>query len=298
MKEQVNVLISTYNGEKYIREQIDSILAQTWPHIQIYVRDDGSTDATLEILKQYENIGAITLFRGENIGYARSFLTLLQKAGQGGAWAFCDQDDVWEKDKILWAMQWFAQQDSTCPLLFHSAYELVSDDLSQTLGTVLPPQRPIEFHTVMTDCVYQGFSLVMNAQLRELILMCDLNRRFAHDWMACLLVQKFGVARYDERVACRHRRHDASISGLSLKNRLRWLGGVLKGNSDIKNTAKEFVRVFDNGQPDREFKMARWFTHDRYHFADAMKKFFYKKRWRSSLSSELTIRVLMLAGKI
>jgi glycosyltransferase involved in cell wall biosynthesis len=68
MKKQVNVLVSTYNGEAYIRAQLDSILNQSYENVRIYVRDDGSTDQTLPILKEYEAAGDIVLSAGGNIG--------------------------------------------------------------------------------------------------------------------------------------------------------------------------------------------------------------------------------------
>lgn len=82
MEELVNVLISTYNGEKYIKDQIDSILGQTYPNIRIYVRDDGSSDNTCNILKEYEKAGKIVLFRGDNVKWGKSFLTLLKRQKQ------------------------------------------------------------------------------------------------------------------------------------------------------------------------------------------------------------------------
>ena len=88
MEELVNVLISTYNGEKYIKDQIDSILGQTYSNIKIYVRDDGSSDNTCSILEEYEKTGKIVLFRGNNVKWGKSFLTLLKKAETGAYWAF------------------------------------------------------------------------------------------------------------------------------------------------------------------------------------------------------------------
>ena len=106
----VNVLISTYNGEKYIREQIESILAQSYPDIRIYVRDDGSKDDTAKILWEYSEKKLIRFVRGRNVGYGRSFGRLLRIAKEGDFWAFCDQDDIWLPDKVKWAVEWLEQQ--------------------------------------------------------------------------------------------------------------------------------------------------------------------------------------------
>ena len=72
---KVAVVLSTYQGEKYVKQQIDSILNQTYPNIEIYVRDDGSKDNTVEILKQYEKENKIKLFPQENVGFIKSFFT-------------------------------------------------------------------------------------------------------------------------------------------------------------------------------------------------------------------------------
>ena len=85
---------------------------------------------------------------------------------------------------------------------------------------------------------------------------------------------------------------------MSLKNRWKWFKNTFRGNSDIRTTCQEFDRLFGRELNDRDCKMARWFTHERYHFPDAMKKAFYGKRWRRALSSELAVRLLMFLGKI
>lgn len=298
--EQVNVLISTYNGEKYIEEQIESIVSQTYPYIKIYIRDDGSTDATCSTIyrlaEKYKD--KIIFSPEENIGYRKSFVKLLKDAAEGSYWAFCDQDDVWLPDKILWAVEWLKQQDDTIPLLFHGSYDLVSEDLLTKNGSYTPPAYEINFRRALTDSVYQGFSIVMNQKLRKYILRCDGDSNFSHDWMAGLIVQKFGRACFDERIACKHRRLDTSISGMTFRNRVSWFVKTLSGESDIKSTAKEFVKTFGQGVEDSDYKIARWFIHDKYCFKDMLKKVFYPRRWRQSISSEIALRILMLLGKI
>ena len=96
------VLLSTYNGENYIEELLDSLLGQTYP-IDILIRDDGSSDNTynivLEYQKKYDNIYFIS---GENKGFVKSFTTLVcEKRVEHYQWiAFCDQDDIWLPDKV------------------------------------------------------------------------------------------------------------------------------------------------------------------------------------------------------
>ena len=99
MSKLVSVCIATYNGEKYIKEQLDSILNQTYHNIEIIIQDDASTDNTIDIIKNYKN-QKIQLFQNpNNLGYIKNFETLIQRAN-GDYIALCDQDDIWVESKI------------------------------------------------------------------------------------------------------------------------------------------------------------------------------------------------------
>ena len=115
MDKKVAVLISTYNGEKYIKEQIDSILNQTYKNIEIVIRDDGSSDSTIEIIKEYQKKHSnIILKEGTNVGFIKSFFQLLGLA-DSDYYAYCDQDDVWMENKIELAVNALNEADNTKP---------------------------------------------------------------------------------------------------------------------------------------------------------------------------------------
>ena len=98
---EVVILISTYNGEKYLAEQLDSLLNQTYQNIKIFIRDDGSKDKTIDIIKEYQKKSEkIFLTEGKNIGFINSFFELLKLSNNADYYAYCDQDDVWMEDKI------------------------------------------------------------------------------------------------------------------------------------------------------------------------------------------------------
>jgi rhamnosyltransferase len=127
----VAVLMSTYNGELYIREQVKSILAQVGVKIHLFIRDDGSSDETLQELRsiQESNVGSIDLEVGANQGYAKSFLSLLVNVPSDyDFYAFSDQDDVWLPDKISVAIE-RQNADSLRPWIYASALEYVDEQL-------------------------------------------------------------------------------------------------------------------------------------------------------------------------
>lgn len=110
--EQIQVLMSTYNGEKYLKVQLDSLLKQTWQNVQILIRDDGSTDRTVEILEKYakehENI---SFYAGSNLGVIQSFFHLLRHSSQEAEYyAFADQDDYWMPEKLERAVTMLREQ--------------------------------------------------------------------------------------------------------------------------------------------------------------------------------------------
>ncbi|WP_234973117.1 glycosyltransferase [Paenibacillus vortex] len=103
MMNKVQVLLSAYNGDQYISEQIQSILNQTHPSISILIRDDGSTDLTVDVLEQLMRIhpNNIKLIKGTNVGVVSSFFELLRAAdAEADYYCFCDQDDVWLDHKV------------------------------------------------------------------------------------------------------------------------------------------------------------------------------------------------------
>lgn len=104
--ETVCVMMSTYNGEKFLERQIDSILDQKEVNIELIIRDDGSNDATCKIIQKYiEKHKNIQVYFGINLGYERSFFDLMLKAGEYKYYAFSDQDDVWDDFKLKKAIE-------------------------------------------------------------------------------------------------------------------------------------------------------------------------------------------------
>ena len=91
---KICILLSAYNGEKYIEEQLESLVGQQEVAADILVRDDGSSDKTHEILDKWQNKGLLKWYKGENLGFAKSFMDLVQRAGDYEYYAFCDQDDI------------------------------------------------------------------------------------------------------------------------------------------------------------------------------------------------------------
>ncbi|WP_240782926.1 glycosyltransferase [Escherichia sp. E1130] len=126
------ILLSSYNGEKYIREQLESIIKCYRDFdLHIHIRDDGSVDSTCEIIKNYMSQNhSIFLYEGENVGVIASFLWLVKKVEDYDYYAFCDQDDVWDPLKLIAATTKIAQYEQNTAIGYCSSYNYVDDKLN------------------------------------------------------------------------------------------------------------------------------------------------------------------------
>ena len=143
MMKTVQILLSSYNGDKYINRQIDSILCQKDVEVHLLIRDDGSTDQTRQIIKKYEKKYPfnIKVVLGENIGWKKSFFTLLKLAGDYDYYAFADQDDYWYEDKEISAIDVMESDSIICPKLVQVDYVTTDECLCPLKPQ--PKARPI-----------------------------------------------------------------------------------------------------------------------------------------------------------
>lgn len=297
MSSKVNIVMSAYNGEQYIREQMESLLNQDYDHFEIYVRDDGSKDGTLRILKEYEEKHGVHVIAGENKGFSASFFDVLSAAEDGDYWSFCDQDDIWFPDKLKMAVQWLDTQKQDKPLLYYSLSEMF-DESGKNLGIQEPPKGSLCFRRAMTGTFGVGFSMVINRQLRDEMLKCDPYRVHSHDWLAGAIALGFGKVHVNHKICARYRRLTSSVTRISLKKKVQWALSMLRENGDVAERNQEYIRVFKEKLSQEKIKTAELFENENDSLKTRLKKVFYPKRWRPGISSELVMRFLMLIGKV
>lgn len=297
----VNILISTYNGEQYIKQQLDSIMNQTFQDFHIYIRDDGSTDATPEIIRKYMRDGEIenriSLCTEENIGFSASFFRLLQWADTGDYWAFCDQDDIWYPDKLTKAVVWMEKNDPQIPLLYHNAFELGNFDLSE-ITPYTPGEFYYQFYNSITSNLFFGFAITINRTLYEMLIQANPQEIKYHDWFAAMITAAFGKYHLSEQVEAVHRQHKDNASPLFFLKKIPHGIRLLKGDLFYRRNAKEFERLYGERLSDRDRKILNWFTQDGYSLRLACKKAFYPHRWNPQIPVEIVLRMLMLIGKV
>lgn len=218
---EVAIIMASYNGEKYIQEQIDSILNSSFQDFELHVCDDGSTDRTEEIVSSYvkRNIGKVFFHKNrENLGVIRNFLDGMKYA-QCPYYMFSDQDDVWEKDKILHTLEKMKReenQDADAPIaVFGDAYMVDAElrSLNNTFQRIsnLNPTNTKLSHLVVENSVI-GCTLMINACLKELVKETDLHIKM-HDWWIALIATSFGKLVYLDEPLLKYRQHENNTLG-------------------------------------------------------------------------------------
>jgi len=301
-EKKVKVLLSAYNGEKYICDQIDSILAQSYKNIEIYVRDDGSTDKTLEQLKTYTGNNRIHLLKGENVGFIHSFLELVKTSGDADYFAYSDQDDVWMPGKIRMAVDALEAQDNSLPLLYFSNYDFYDGNMNfQEHGKA--PSIPPSFHNALVDCMPLGINSVFNKKACDSIRKNVPDKCCGHDWWTYILCAGTGKVIYENKPTVKYRRHEKNVSagGMSFIKFQIWRFKKFFMNDYFKNVreqTKEFARLYGKGLKPEDKKLLVLFLNETYSFKNAVKRALYPKRFRRSFVDECLVRFLFLIGKL
>lgn len=209
----VTVLMSSYNGEKYIREQIDSILQQKDVKVTLLVRDDGSSDATLDILEDYQRKGFLTYFQGINCGPAKSFLKLLKECPSNDYYAFADQDDIWMSNKLSAGIS-LLEHMSTIPALYSSNMRRVDKNGNNISEYALPSEVKTDFESVMTvSGRLFGCTMIFNDRLAQIIKAKDIPEYIVmHDLWLALVASLYNGLIYDKNAYIKYRTHDSSVT--------------------------------------------------------------------------------------
>lgn len=213
---KVAVLMSTYNGEKYLEKQLDSILSQKGNYsIEIIIRDDGSTDNTKNILKKYcKQYNNIRWYAGVSKGPALSFIELLRKNKGYDFYAFSDQDDYWLPNKLSRAIEKLMNEKAS---LYFANAMLVDSDLNLLNINVYKQSPKLDFKTLTCAGGILGCTLVLNCDLAKCLQSSNYPQKIImHDFYiseVCAAMGKKII--YDTECVMYYRQHDNNVVGVS-----------------------------------------------------------------------------------
>lgn len=212
----VLVMMSTYNGEMFLREQLDSVVAQKDVNISILVRDDGSTDGTQAILNEYKKDGKLIWYTGENKKPAYSFIDLVFMSDTSyDYYAFCDQDDYWLPDKLIAAVEIIDNESSELPMLYYCNPEVVDAKRNHITTRQISKQWQFFDLMLLVYCV-PGCTMVFNRSLHSYLRLHKPTYVTMHDcWVYYTCVAVGGKVYGDETPYIQYRQHDNNVIGIS-----------------------------------------------------------------------------------
>jgi len=251
-KDEIDVLLATFNGELYLKEFLDSLYAQQQVSIHLIVSDDGSTDSTLKILESYKSkFTKFTLLSGPQDGPMRNFFFLL-RASKGIYIALADQDDIWNKDHLKNSVDRI--RTSECPSMTFTSVEQF-DELTNYRKLWPSHYNGPEFPGIIFENTARGCTFVLNQQARELVNLKEPRNAIMHDWWILLLIQLYGKVVFEPKPEIQYRLHSKNFVGVSNRKMLAFIKTVRRGKwlplvqlqelLDFSDTKFQKIETFD-----------------------------------------------------
>ena len=259
MTNTIDILLSTYNGAKYLREQLDSILKQTYTSWRLIVRDDSSTDDTLKIIKEYINKYPnfiIHIKNTRNIGVVKSF-ELLLKNSTSKYIMFCDQDDIWLNNKIEVTLKKMIEEESKNAdkaILIHTDLVVVNERLQTIYNSFwkysrIKPELLTNFDYLSVHNVATGCTIMINEKAKFQTQPFT-ERTLMHDsWIALSVVKNSGIIAFVNTPLMLYRQHGDNVVGAKnridsyLKNKFLAIDDVIKQNIKQYKMVRSIKRI-------------------------------------------------------
>ncbi len=234
---KIAVLICTYNGGKFLRQQLESIVAQTYSNWEIFASDDGSTDDTLAILEEYQRqLGEerFHIVKGPGKGFAWNFLSLLNVSGDGfDYYAFSDQDDEWLPEKLSSGLTVLSSLETDGAAL-HCGRTILVDEKDNCIGYSPLFNKTPSFRNALIQSIAGGNTMMLNHKAKKIVNKTPRYQEIiSHDWWIYILITGYGgKVIYDETPTLRYRQHTNNIIGSNLgwKARIRRINALFDGH--------------------------------------------------------------------
>jgi glycosyltransferase involved in cell wall biosynthesis len=216
----VAILQSSYNGARFLKDQLTSFRGQSHHDWLLFNSDDGSTDESLSILARFQRelgVDRVFLRAGPRAGFVANFLSLGCDTGiEADYYAFADQDDVWEPDKLHGALDWLTTVPQNVPALYCSRTRLI-DENGRLIGFSPLFEKAPSFANALVQNIAGGNTMVFNAAARRLLAAGGIVDVPSHDWWLYILVTGLeGAVFYDPSCSVRYRCHEKNLVGSNI----------------------------------------------------------------------------------
>lgn len=312
----VNIILPTYNGEKYLCELLDSLLKQSYENIKIWIRDDKSTDKTTRIItsykNKYEDIIEVINEEKKNLGVSNNILSILRKV-DGDYFMLCDQDDKWFSNKVAVMLKTIRVREKVNrnrPILVFCDAVVTNDKLKVISNSFIKYEgidiRRVNFSNFLQANIVQGASCIFNKELLNVIRYYrkdSLKSGFMYDWWIATLASAFGNVYYVNKPLMYYRQHNSNVIGAKKSNSiLKSL--ILKDEKEInrykmrnyttvnRGLCQELLRCYDKYLSDRQKEIIKIACNS----SKEVKKFYRLKLYKDYSIKQLLMKAFLKKG--
>lgn len=293
---RIAVVMSTYNGAEHIKEQLDSILIQDMKPDFVIVRDDGSSDDTVPLLREYVDAGAIQLIEGHNLGVVGSFLNALSAVPADVDYVFLsDQDDVWHVNKISRAVFCLEKIGQSEPCYYCAEYTFCDARMNRGERSHLLRNEANLAHMLYENPT-SGNTCAINRPLLDLVVQAGSRGVYCHDWWLALVASALGYVIHDDFDCLDYRRtgSNASPTGMGFFRLLRYRMLTFFKKGEFSKITEQINRLYEL----YAYKMSTQ-KRDllaRFVYGNRLMKIFVPFRLRQKIIDDIVLRVLFLLG--
>ena len=261
---QIQILMAVYNGEKYLRAQLNSLIEQTFTDWQLLISDDNSSDGSLAVINEFcERDPRITLvLENEHYGCAKAHFMALLRLADAPYVMTCDQDDVWDADKVEYTFNAMKSRESAGlkPLLVCTDLRVVDEDLNLIAPSFLAYSKmdasKRDFGYFLASCLVTGCTMMVNEPLLKLLQTPVRDDAIVmHDWWASLVAAAFGEVVHLDQATISYRQHSDNSVGaekFSVASALKAIDEKAQTESSAIDQAREFKRVFSDSMTSQQ----------------------------------------------
>lgn len=307
--QKILILLSTYNGERYLGGQLSSFLIQRGVNWRLLVRDDGSSDSTIAILRNFrgEHPDVVEdIIIDNNIGSTASFSELMREAydkygDKYDYFAFADQDDYWLEDKLVKAAEKLESIDNTLPNMYCSDKIIVDSNL-ETIQGIRPAKVELTKGRALARNVATGCTMVFNKRALELFVTRKTEFIKIHDHAIFLICSFLGNVIYDENAYIKYRQHgNNQLGGMDtfkdrMRDRLRKKGKL--NEHLLERTATAFKNTYKDMLTDEDMKLLNVMSLYRKSFSNRLRLFFSKEIAKERFEENVFFKLKVLMGGV
>ncbi|MCX0500956.1 glycosyltransferase family 2 protein [Erwinia billingiae] len=308
--DDVSILFCSYNGEKYLREQLDSIIGQTHTNWTLYISDDGSTDNTLSIIDEYKKKlpdNKLILLKGPSKGFAANFLSLMKNPHiKSSYYAFSDQDDIWLESKLERAIRMvrIAKKSNSTPFILYGGRTRLINENREIIGHSSIFKRDFKLENALLQSYSGGNTMLFNDALKMKVeSLPEEIRIVSHDWYLYLICSAFaGVNVYDPEPQILYRQHSSNIVGsnLGLLSKIERFKRLFQGEFAEWNriNKKSLDFFFNELAPAQQETITRFYSCGSSHLLTRVSGLKSAKVYRQSGIETFFFRFINLFGKL